>query len=80
MGFERLAAQATTEPPLRLDVANRVLNTLHSRSVTRAVERDFVMFGGASMIAASMAMAIFWLRAADEVLFPLVQPFVMVLP
>ncbi len=78
LGFERLASQATVEPPLRLDVANRVLNTLHSRTVTRAVERDIVMFGGASMIAASMAIAV-WLGAADEILLPMIQPFVTVL-
>lgn len=80
MGFERLATQATKEPPLRLDVTERVIHTLHSQKVTRAMERDVVLFGGASLVAASLAMAAFWIGTADDALLPLVQPFVTVLP
>lgn len=79
-GFERLASQAKREPPLPMNVADRVLGTLQSRRVQRSVERDVVLCGAASVVAAGLAMAVVWIGSADDTLLPLVQPFVTVLP
>ncbi len=80
MGFERIASRATVEPPLQVDVVESVLKTLQSRSVTREVERDYLLFSGVSVLAASLAMAVFWHGTVDDSLLPLIQPFVTVLP
>lgn len=78
--FERLASRANAEPPWRLDVTARVMQSLQTQGEARSFEREYLLAGGGSLVAAGLAWAIFWMCTAQDALIPLAQPFVTVFP
>ena len=78
--FERLSAQAASEPLPAIDVTDRVLGTLASQSVTRLEDRDLMACGAASVLMAGLALSVVWVGYFDESLLPLAQPFLTILP
>lgn len=73
--FERLATVAAQEPAPAIDVADRVLATLASQAVSRQPDREMVVCGFASVVAATLAISVLWIESTDEALLALVQPF-----
>ncbi|MBX7104734.1 MAG: hypothetical protein K1X57_11680 [Gemmataceae bacterium] len=79
--LERLASRANGEPASSSEVADRVLATLRSNTTaTIPLERDYLLVGTGSLVAACAASFLFWVAVADDSLLSLAQPFIMVMP
>ena len=79
--LERLASRANGEPASSTEVADRVLATLHSRMPASVpLEREYLLVGAGSLVAACAASFLFWAAVGDDSLLSLAQPFITVMP
>lgn len=77
---ERLASRANGELDPSTEVANRVLATLHShRPAPASLERDYLLVGAGSFVAACAASVLFWASVGGDSLLSFAQPFVTVI-